>query len=105
MARWQTLAIAGVVAAAILVFAFFLSGYAGDNTALAIGTATVALGGLAERAIRERERRLWWGSPAAYLLIVAVFALVGFPVFGLGVTAGYAMAPLAVAIERLRRPL
>lgn len=103
MARWQTMAIGGVVAVAILVFAFFVSGYAGDNTALAIGTATVALGGLAERAILERERRLWWGSPAAYLLVVAVFALIGFPVFGLGVTAVYATTTLAAAIERLRR--
>jgi len=103
MARWQTMAIGGVVAAAILVFAFFVSGYAGDNTALAIGTATVALGGLAERAILERERRLWWGSPAAYLLVVALFALIGFPVFGLGVTAVYATTTLAAAIERLRR--
>ena len=103
MAHGQTLAIAGVVAAAILVFAFFVSGYAGENTALAIGTALVAIGGLAERAIVERERQLWWGSPAAYLLIVAVFALIGFPVFGLELTAVYATTTLAAVIERLRR--
>ncbi|MDQ0837523.1 hypothetical protein [Sphingomonas faeni] len=103
MARWQTLGIGGVAAASILVFAFFVSGYAGNNTALAIGTALVAIGTLAERAILERERQLWWGSPTAYLLIVALFAILGFPVFGLGVTAVYATATLAVVIERLRR--
>lgn len=103
MARWQTLAIAGVAASAILVFAFFVSGYAGDNTALAIGTATVAIGGLAERGILERDRLLWWGSPTGYLLMLAVFALGGFPVFGLGVTAVYATATLTAVIERLRR--
>ena len=103
MARGQTLAIGGVAAASILVFAFFVSGYAGNNTALAIGTALVAIGALAERAILERERQMWWGSPAAYLLIVALFAILGFPVFGLGLTAAYATATLAVVIERLRR--
>jgi hypothetical protein len=105
MARWQTLGIGGVAAASILVFGFFVSGYAGNNTALAIGTALVAIGTLAERAILERERQLWWGSPTAYLLIVALFAILGFPVFGLGVTAVYATATLAVVIERLRRTL
>ncbi|MEG8055973.1 MULTISPECIES: hypothetical protein [Sphingomonas] len=103
MARGQTLAIGGVAAASILVFAFFVSGYAGNNTALAIGTALVAIGALAERAILERERQMWWGSPAAYLLIIALFAILGFPVFGLGLTAVYATATLAVVIERLRR--
>jgi hypothetical protein len=103
MARGQTLAIGGVAAASILVFAFFVSGYAGNNTAFAIGTALVAIGALAERAILERERQMWWGSPAAYLLIVALFAILGFPVFGLGLTAVYATATLAVVIERLRR--
>jgi len=103
MAHGQTLAIGGVAAASILVFAFFVSRYAGNNTALAIGTALVAIGALAERAILERERQMWWGSPAAYLLVVALFAILGFPVFGLGLTAVYATATLAVVIERLRR--
>jgi len=103
MARGQTLAIGSVAAASILVFAFFVSGYAGNNTALAIGTALVAIGALAERAILERERQMWWGSPAAYLLTVALFAILGFPVFGLGLTAVYATATLTVVIERLRR--
>ena len=103
MAHGQTVAIGGVVAIAILAFAFFVSGYAGENTGLAIGTALLAIGGLAERAIVERERQLWWGSPAAYLLIVTLTALVGFPVVGLGLTAAYATATLAAVIERLRR--
>jgi hypothetical protein len=103
VARWQTLAIGGVAAASVLVFAFFVSGYAGNETALTIGIALVAIGALAERAIVERERELWWGSPAAYLLIVTLFAVIGFPLTGLGLTAVYATATLAAAIERLRR--
>ncbi len=103
LARWQTLAVDGVVAGSMLIFAFFVSAYAGENTALAIGTALIAIGGLAERAILERDRRSWWGSPTAYLLIVTLFAVVGFPVLGLGVTAVYATATLADVIERLRR--
>ncbi|KQS51146.1 MULTISPECIES: hypothetical protein [unclassified Sphingomonas] len=103
LARWQTLAIGGIAAASTLVFAFIVAGRAGENTALAIGTALIAIGGLAERAILERDRRLWWGSPAAYLLIVGAFALIGFPVFGLGFAVVYATATLADAIERLRR--
>ncbi len=103
LARWQGLAIGSVAAGSILVFAFMIAGQAGESTALAIGTALIAIGGLAERAIRERDRRIWWGSPAAYLLLVAAFALIGFPVFGLGFAAVYATATLADAIERLRR--
>lgn len=103
LARWQGLAIGSVAAGSILVFAFMIAGQAGESTALAIGTALIAIGGLAERAIRERDRRIWWGSPAAYLLLVAAFALIGFPVFGLGFAAAYATATLADAIERLRR--
>ncbi len=103
LARWQGLAIGSMAAGSILVFAFMIAGQAGESTALAIGTALIAIGGLAERAIRERDRRIWWGSPAAYLLLVAAFALIGFPVFGLGFAAVYATATLADAIERLRR--
>lgn len=103
LARWQGLAIGTLSAASILVFAFMIAGQAGESTTLAIGTALIAIGGLAERAIRERDRRIWWGSPAAYLLLVAAFALIGFPVFGLGFAAVYATATLADAIERLRR--
>ncbi|MES3153192.1 hypothetical protein [Sphingomonas faeni] len=102
LARWQTMAIGGVAAAAILIFAFIESGRAGETTALAISIALVAIAALAERAILERDRQIWWGSPTAYLLVVTAFAAAGLPTLGLGLTAVYATATLAAVIERLR---
>jgi len=104
MARTQTLAIDGVAALAVLVFAFLTSGQAGDNTALAIGVGLIAVGALGERAIVERARKLWWGSPSAYLTLVTLFAIIGMPVLGLGIAAIYATATLAAVVEGLRQP-
>jgi hypothetical protein len=104
VARAQTLAIGGLAALAVLVFAFLTSGHAGESTALAVGVGVVAIGALGERAIVERARRLWWGSPSAYLAIVAVFALLGLPLAGLGIAAIYAFATLAAVVESLRQP-
>ncbi len=104
MARAQTLAIGGVAALAVLVFAFLTSGQAGDNTALAIGVGLIAVGALGERAIVERARKLWWGSPSAYLILVTLFAIIGMPVLGLGIAAIYATATLAAVVEGLRQP-
>ena len=104
MARTQTLAIDGVAALAVLVFAFLTSGQAGDNTALAIGVGLIEVGALGERAIVERARKLWWGSPSAYLTLVTLFAIIGMPVLGLGIAAIYATATLAAVVEGLRQP-
>ncbi len=104
MARAQTLAIGGAAALAVLVFAFLTSGQAGDNTALAIGVGLIAVGALGERAIVERARKLWWGSPSAYLTLVTLFAIIGMPVLGLGIAAIYATATLAAVVEGLRQP-
>jgi hypothetical protein len=104
VARAQTLAIGGIAALAVLAFASLTSGHAGENTALAIGVGLVAIGALGERAIVERARKLWWGSPSAYLVVVALFASLGLPVFGLGIAAIYAMATLAAVVEGLRQP-
>jgi len=98
----QTRGIGIVCALAVLVFAYFTTGYSGDNTMLAVATALVAIAALGERAIVERERRLWWGSAPAYLLVVTLFELIGFPLAGLAAAAAYATVTLAAAIERLR---
>jgi hypothetical protein len=98
----QTRGIGIVCALAVLVFAYFTTGYSGDNTMLAVATALVAIAALGERAIVERERRLWWGSAPAYLLVVMLFELIGFPLAGLAAAAAYATVTLAAAIERLR---
>ena len=80
-----------------------VSGKAGNLAALAVAAALVTLAALAERAGPERIRRIWWGSPAAYLLVVLAATGTGWPVAGLALAAGYATATLTAAIERLRR--
>lgn len=103
VARAQTHAIGAICALSILTFAFFLSGYRGDNTALATATGVVALAALVERAATMRDRPLWWGTPVGYLLITALFAVFGVPLLGLGLCAVYATATLTAAVERLRQ--
>ena len=98
----QRIASLGLPALAMLFAGAAVSGQAGNVAALSVAAALVALAGLAARAGPERMRRLWWGSPPAYLLIVAVATLAGWPVAGLALAAGYAAATLAAAIERLR---
>jgi hypothetical protein len=79
------------------------SGRAGDVAALSVAAALVTIAALAERAGPERLRRLWWGSPAAYLLPLIASAAAGWPIVGLAAAAAYAATTLASAIERLRR--
>jgi hypothetical protein len=68
----------------------------------AIAAVALAIAaGLGERGIDQRE--IWWGSPPAYLLIVALATLVGQAGWGIGVAGLYAAATLASVIERLRR--
>lgn len=55
---------------------------------------------LVERA-PSRHRR-WWASPAAHLLLVTPSALAGFAQFGLAISAVYAFATLAAAVEGTR---
>ena len=101
----QAQRMAGLVipALAILFLGAALSGQAGNVAALAVAGALTTLASLAERAGPERIRRAWWGSPPAYLLVVAGTTLSGWPVAGMSLAAGYATATLAAAIERLRR--
>lgn len=77
--------------------------YAGEVIGLTMALAGVVIGTLAGRAAREHRRRAWWGSPLAYLAVMAGFALVGWPVAGLAIAAAYATATAAAAIEDLRR--
>ena len=100
--RAQTIAGLALPALAVLLLGAAESGQAGQSTPLAAAVALVVLAFLAERAGPERLRRLWWGSPAAYLLIVLAVTLAGWPLGGLAGAAGYAALTAAAAIERLR---
>ena len=100
--RLQRVAAWGLPALAGLFLGAATSGASGDLTALAVAVMLVTLAVLAERAGPERLRRIWWGSPPAYLLIVTAGALLGWTATALGVAAAYATATLFAAIERLR---
>ena len=65
--------------------------------------ALVVLAGLGERAAAGRPRRRWWGTPAAYPLLLLPFCWTGFGIIGLGIGAAYAALSLGAAIEALRR--
>jgi hypothetical protein len=67
---------------------------------LILALATVAAAAIGERT-QARVRR-WWGSPAAYLLLVTPFAVAGRVSWGLALVAIYAFATLAAAVESRR---
>lgn len=71
-----------------------------DTGPLVVSLAVAVAAGLAERAMVDR--RPWWGSPAAYLVPVALGTLAGLPSWGLAIAALYATATLGAAIEDLR---
>jgi hypothetical protein len=75
-------------------------------SALTLAVALITIGGIGDRATGAPTAggaKAWWGSPPAYLLIVAALALIGAPLVGLLVAALYAAATLAAAVELLRR--
>lgn len=64
--------------------------------------ALLFAGGLSERSIERPWRKRWWGSPPAYLSVLTVGALLGWPVSGIGIAALYAAATLTAVVETLR---
>jgi len=74
----------------------------GTMTGLALAIALVIAATLVERAASPRMRRRWWGSPAAYPLLLLPFAAAGFALAGLAAIGLYAAVTLAAAIEGLR---
>lgn len=92
-----------VPALAVLFLGAAESGRTTDLSALTIAAALVTMAALAQRAGPERVRAGWWGSAPAYLLLVTLGAIAGWPRIGLTLAVLYAAATLAAAIERLRR--
>ncbi len=95
-------AIAGGAAATAMLLGFANSMAEGTGTGLALAAALCVAAGLAERGANDRIRRRWWGSPAAYPLVLLPFYLWGYPQTGLAMAAGYAALSLAAVIEALR---
>lgn len=100
--KWSTPV---TVAAATLLVGREAGLTAGTATAPLLALSTVAAGALAERAAGAAKRQLWWATPLAYPLILLPAAIAGQPLVGLAAAAGYAVATLANAIERLRARL
>jgi hypothetical protein len=102
LARGQGWAVPGLAALATMLLAAGLGERLDGPATLVVATALVTLAGLGERAIIGGRRRLLWGGPGAYLLIVAAGAAVGAPAVGLAAAAVYAAVTLGAAIEALR---
>ncbi len=65
--------------------------------------ALVFLAALTIRATRRSDRRAWWGTPPAFLLVLTIFTLGGLADWGIAVAMLYAAATLTAAIESMRR--
>ncbi|VXC93313.1 hypothetical protein [Sphingomonas sp. AX6] len=91
-------ALAGVV---VLAAGAAISSSVALPTAMILALALVAFAAMAERV--PAPSRVWHGTPAAYLLLLAVPVVAGYPIAGLAAVAAYAAATLAAKIESLRQ--
>lgn len=91
----------GATAAAVIL-ALGITETRADATldGLILALVTVAVTVIAERS--QALVRRWWGSPAAYLLLIAPFAIAGRVSWGLATVAVYAFVTLAAAVESRR---
>jgi hypothetical protein len=99
-ARGFEWSILGLFAAVMLVSGWVELGALRTATPMVLALTGVAAQLLVERA-PSRHRR-WWASPAAQLLLLLPFGVVGLTEVGLGAVAVYAFATLAAAIEGTR---
>jgi hypothetical protein len=100
--RLQEQAAAATAAALCLLTGLAVDSRLGTMTGLALAVALVIAAALAERAAAPRNRRRWWGVPAAYPLLLLPFAAGGIALPGLAAVGLYAAATLTAAIEALR---
>jgi hypothetical protein len=102
-ARWLDGATQATAAATALLLGATLSHDVATGSGWLAAAGLIAAGALVERAAPAATRPSWWGSPAAYLLLLALAGIAGQPLLGLVLGAVYATASLADAVERLRR--
>ena len=95
--------IIGGAGLAALLLGLAITRAEGTGTGLVTALSLLAMAAMAERGSSARIRKRWWGSPAAYPVILVPFVLVGQPLIGLFVSAGYAAVSLAAVIEALRK--
>lgn len=97
----------GIAGFAIPVLALLLLGQgldtaSGSSTGVVLAIGLTILSALDTRAGHDRVRADWQGGPAAYLAVVTITTLLGWPMVGLALGGVYAAGSLAAAIERLR---
>ncbi|MBY0583668.1 MAG: hypothetical protein K2P68_12230 [Sphingomonas sp.] len=101
-ARFQSLGIAAGSALAVVLAGRGIGAADGSATALVLAGSVVVLAGLLERGAGNVARPGWWGSPAAYPLLLLPFLWAGLGLYGLAAMAVYAAASLGGLIEFLR---
>lgn len=100
VARWAFMATLMLPALAGVTLGVVQAAY--NSVAPVLAIVLLFLGAVGQRAIRRERRRRWWGGPPAYLLVATIGAVIGWPVVGLALAAGYAGATLAAAVEMVR---
>lgn len=100
-ARWQEIATLVLCGLAVLAAGATESLRTLTATAIVLAIVTVALGVLVDRMPGRKHG--WYGGATAYLLLVTPFAIAGYPVAGLALTALYALVTMAASVERVRR--
>lgn len=103
LARGLNWAVLAVPALAAILLGYSIDSFAASDSALIVALVLIAAGALGERAASAVPRAIWWATPPAYLLVLAVLTLVRVPMAGLVLAAIYAFATLGAAIELLRR--
>lgn len=101
--RAMRIAILAMPAVAVLLLGHVVDAQAATTTARLLALGATVAGGVAERAAGTVQRRGWWGTAPAYLAILALFAVAGWPTLGLALVALYGGATLVAAVEALRR--
>jgi hypothetical protein len=102
-ARGFGIALFLVPALAVLLLGRGVDATAGERTGVVLAAALIVLAGLDARAGDGRRRADWQGGPGAYLTLATASTLLGWPLTGLTLAAGYAAGSLAASIETLRR--
>lgn len=100
---WGERLVGLLAAAAILLAGFCEDAIRGTATGSALAVALLIAAVLVERLRSVVTPRRWWGSPAAYPLLLIAFAAFGSTLVGLAALACYAAATLAAAIEAVRQ--
>jgi hypothetical protein len=101
--RANRVAILVAPALATLVLAHVVDAQAATTSARLLALFALVAGGVGERAASATGRRPWWGVAPAYLALLTLFALLGYPTLGIAAVGAYAAATLIAAVERLRQ--